>query len=482
MVRPSMLCETASPNTCVSAQVNSASLRKDATFFATPGNTGDSKMVSWRNRISAVVHTSCSSAVFSASLASIHGLFSSTYWLVMSAISMISRSALPNSRFSKVLGDAVLALDDDAVDVLRQRAVDPGLRAFGQAWRQLAVEALGDKAGAAAGDIDVFADQIAIHAGDEIFAVEVQVFHFRIQFERDVVAQPFRIHAQVQVAQRRDAGAARLRHFFVVDRQEAVHIDFQFVDHRVIGKFQHGGPEQQVEGDDVLADKVDLFGARVVQEGVEIDALLVAIVFQAGQVADRRVHPHIEELARRIRNRDAEVGRVARDIPVGQFFTGFAQPFADLVDHFRLQAAGRVQPILEEFKAARVRQFEEILFRRLHHRRGVGKDRERVDQVGRLVGRAAHFAIVAVLVLGAAFRAFALDIAVGQEHAFYRIEEAVDGLGDDQARIAQFAVHRLATARRFPASRSNTSYRKRYESRPGTGRGRRRYWRRTAAA
>src|SRR5471032_2288308 len=343
----------------------------------------------------------------------------------------------------KVLGDAGLALDDHAIDVMREGAADPRLRAVRQGACQLAIETLGDKAGATAGDIHVFADQVAVYAGHEVVAVEVQVFHFRVQLESDVVAQPFRVHAQVQVAQRRNTGAARLRHFFVVDRQEAVYIDFQFLDHRVAGKLQHGWPEQQVERDDVLADEVDLFGSRVVQQGVEIDAFLVAIVFQAGQVTDRRIHPNIEKLAWCIRNRDAEVRRIARNIPVSQLFARFTQPFADLVDHFRLQAAWRVQPVFQEFKAARVRQLEEILFRRLHHGRGVGEDREWIDQVGWLVSRTAHFAIVAILVLGAAFRAFALDVAVGQEHALDGVKEAVDGFRDDQARIAQFAVDGL---------------------------------------
>ncbi|MNT47446.1 hypothetical protein D3C72_1841610 [compost metagenome] len=42
-----------------------------------------------------------------------------------------------------------------------------------------------------------------------------------------------------------------------------------------------------------------------------------------------------------------------------------------------------------------------------------------------------------------ALRALALDVAVGQEHALDRVEEAVDGFCDDQARIAQLAVDRL---------------------------------------
>jgi hypothetical protein len=215
----------------------------------------------------------------------------------------------------EVGGDAGLAFNALG---RHQRALDPALRALGQRRRQFAVEFLGDEAGAARGDVDVLADQVGIYAGDEVFAGEVQVLDLGVQLEGDVVTQPFRVHAQVQVAQRRDAGAARLGHFLVVDGQVAVHVDLQLVDHRMVGEFQHRRPEQQVERDDVLADEVDLFGVRVFQEGVEIDALLAEVVFQRSQVADRRVQPDIEELARRVRNRNAEVGRVARDIPVGQ--------------------------------------------------------------------------------------------------------------------------------------------------------------------
>jgi hypothetical protein len=179
------------------------------------------------------------------------------------------------------------------------------------------------------------------------------------------------------------------------------------------------------------------------QEGFVVEAFLFEIILQRGQVADRRVQPDVEELARRIGNRDAEVGRVARNVPVGQLFAVLAQPFRHLVDHFRLQAARGVQPLLQELEAARVGQLEEILLGRLQYRGRTGEHRVRVDQFGRLVGGAADFAVVAVLVLGVADRALALDVAVGQEHALGRVVEAVDGLGVDQAGVAQLAVDTL---------------------------------------
>jgi hypothetical protein len=53
------------------------------------------------------------------------------------------------------------------------------------------------------------------------------------------------------------------------------------------------------------------------------------------------------------------------------------------------------------------------------------------------VDRAAVLAGIAVLVLGAAFGAFALDIAVGKEHALHRIEELLDRLGLDEPGLLQ---------------------------------------------
>jgi hypothetical protein len=62
------------------------------------------------------------------------------------------------------------------------------------------------------------------------------------------------------------------------------------------------------------------------------------------------------------------------------------------------------------------------------------------DQVGRRIGGAAHFAVVAVLVLGVALRAFALDEAVGQEQLLDRVVILLDGARLDQPGAAQLAV------------------------------------------
>ena len=77
---------------------------------------------------------------------------------------------------------------------------------------------------------------------------------------------------------------------------------------------------------------------------------------------------------------------------------------------------------------------------------GTREHRERVDQVGRRVDAAADFAVVAVLVFRVALGAFALDVAVGQEHVLFGVEELLDGLALYQRaacflrQVAQVAV------------------------------------------
>ena len=65
--------------------------------------------------------------------------------------------------------------------------------------RQSAVEALQDEAGRAAGDVDQLAHQIAVDPGHEVLGVEIHVLDPAVELGRQVVAQPFRVHAQLQV-------------------------------------------------------------------------------------------------------------------------------------------------------------------------------------------------------------------------------------------------------------------------------------------
>ena len=77
----------------------------------------------------------------------------------------------------------------------------------GIAGYQQAVVALVDKAGAAAGDIYHFANQVRVDLLYEVFQVQVEVIHATAQFGRVVVAQVFRVQ-MIQVGAGLDKGAA----------------------------------------------------------------------------------------------------------------------------------------------------------------------------------------------------------------------------------------------------------------------------------
>jgi hypothetical protein len=99
-----------------------------------------------------------------------------------------------------------------------------------------------------------------------------------------------------------------------------------------------------------------------------------------------------------------------------------------------------LRPVFEEALALVGGQPEEVVIGRLADRRRARDDRVRILQVGGRVGRAAGFAGVAVLVPGAALRAFALDEAVGQEHRLHRVVELFHRADVDEAPRLQRAV------------------------------------------
>ena len=239
--------------------------------------------------------------------------------------------------------------------------------AIGRYGAQFACKPFGNKTRRAAGDVDVFADQVAVHPRHEVVGVEVDVFVLAIEFGGQVVPQPLGVHAQAQVLQRVEAGAAALAHFFaVVHGQKAVHKDR--IRCFAAAELQHGGPEKRVEGDDVLADEVVLLQLRLRHVSLVILAAFVEQVFQRCQVTHGRVQPHVEVFARRVGNLDAEVGRVAADVPVTQAFAGGAvgvgahgEPLFDLVGHLGLQAAV-LRPAFQKRHAAWVGQLKEQMF------------------------------------------------------------------------------------------------------------------------
>jgi hypothetical protein len=165
----------------------------------------------------------------------------------------------------------------------------------------------------------------------------------------------------------------------------------------------------------------------------EILALLLEVVLERGEVADGSVQPHVEVLAAGARDLDAEVRRVAGDVPVVQ--PAF-EPLAHLVGDLGLELAV-LGPLAQELHATRVRELEEEVVGLLQHRLRAREHGVRVLQLGGRVYGAAVLARIAVLVLRPAFRAFALDVAVRQEHALHRVEELLDGLRFDEAVLLQ---------------------------------------------
>ena len=110
---------------------------------------------------------------------------------------------------------------------------------------------------------------------------------------------------------------------------------------------QHGGPEQGVEIRDVFANKVVLLNVGVVDVGVVVHTDLGQIIFERCQVANGRIEPHIKIFAGCVWNFNAEIRRIAADVPVSQaaltFFV-FGKPFFDFVQYFGLQATCVVRP------------------------------------------------------------------------------------------------------------------------------------------
>lgn len=207
------------------------------------------------------------------------------------------------------------------------------------------MESLVRYAGAAAGQVDEFADQIRVHPRNEIAQVEVQVVDATGGFSREVITQRLRLQADIQERPRHHEGAARLGHLGAVHHQVAV--DVQPGWRAVAGAMQHRRPEQAVEIDDVLADEVVQFGLRAGRQmRLEVFAHLRAQGLEAAQVADRRVQPDVEILAGLAGNLETEIRRVARDVPRAQAAFGI-QPFLELGLDAR-QRHVAIQPLPQE--------------------------------------------------------------------------------------------------------------------------------------
>jgi len=222
---------------------------------------------------------------------------------------------------------------------------------------------------------------------------------------------------------------AGLGHLLPVHGEKAVH------EHRrrfaETGAVQHGGPEQAVEIDDVLADEVvELGGGPGAPEAVEVQPRrAVAQVSEAGHVPDRRVEPDVEVLAGVVGDLEAEVGCIPGDVP---FLEPGGEPLVELVRHLALKvtAAG---PALEHL--LEVREPEEVMIGLPLHRDRPGHRRARVLELTGRIARAAGLAVVAVLIGSPALGALALDEAVGQEHLLHGVVGLRDRPSDDMAGV-----------------------------------------------
>ena len=307
---------------------------------------------------------------------------------------------------------------------------------------QLPAEAFVDEPGAAAGDVHHLAHQVGVHALAEILQVEVDVVHAAARLGGEVIAQVLRVQV-LQVGAGIDEGAPGLGHFLAVGGEEAVHE--HVVGQAVAATVQQGRPEQGMEVHDVLADEVVHLGAAAGADVLlHVPALPVQQVLQAGEIAHGGVHPHVEILARRAGYLEAEIRRIPGDVPFPQ---PGVEPFVQLVGDLRLQVPGADPVAQHGFKR---RQIEEVMLGFLFHGCRAGDGRYRVDKVRGGVGAVAGLATVAVLVLGAAERAFAADEAVRQEHFLYRVVELRDGAALDMACGVEAGVDVLRELPVFP--------------------------------
>ena len=318
---------------------------------------------------------------------------------------------------------------------------------IGQFGRKHAVKALGNKARVTGRQVHHLVHDVRVHALHEIFQVQVDIVDAGRELRGVVVAQAVRVEV-VQPGAGLDERPAGLGHLGAVHRHVAVNKQVGWL--AEVAAFQHGRPEQAVEVNDVFADEVVQLGGRVfLPVFVEADgvATLVAQVLEGAHVADWRVQPDVEVFARCIRDFEAEVRRIAGDIPLLQ--AGF-EPLLHLVRYLLLQRAA-AGPRLQHF--AEGRQVKEEVLGVTHHRRGAGNHGFRLDKLGRAVGRAAHFAVIAILVRGFTFRTGAFDEAVRQEHAFFRIVQLRDGAVFDKTVLFQTGVDQLRQLAVFVAVR-----------------------------
>ena len=175
----------------------------------------------------------------------------------------------------------------------------------------------------------------------------------------------------------------------------------------VTGAGQHGRPEQGMKINDVLTDEMVELGIMA-GTPIIIEMIVAAIAenFKTGHVTDGGIHPDIEVFVGLTRDFETEIGRIARDVPFLQFII---QPFTEFIgdsvvkgsatrpnfQHVRKRGQGKEEMLRFFFDGCRTR----------NHGPGI-------SQLRGTVGRSTGFTIVAILVLGLAFRAGPNNVSV----------------------------------------------------------------------
>ena len=212
------------------------------------------------------------------------------------------------------------------------------------------------------------------------------------------------------------------------------------------GALEHPWPEQRVEIRNVFADEMVNFGRFVTPPLIKVLAVRVAPLPGGGHVADGSIEPDIPEVARRVRDLEAEIRGRSRDVPVTKRVA--EEVSFEIVRDFQLEMVARLSPLVEE--SVKLFQLDKQVRRRAELRSRARQRTLRIFQVGWRVRPRALAAIVTWLIFSPAswIRAGSPHEAVRQKSARFRIEELFDLLFFDEPRVpdrlpelsTQFAV------------------------------------------
>ena len=153
---------------------------------------------------------------------------------------------------------------------------------------ELAAEILLRHAGGAAHQIAQLVGKVGVDGGDQQLVGEVAVGAEGECAEQEEAQSVHAEHLGQGVGI--DNVALGLGHLAAVDNQPAVAVDVLGQGH--IHAHQHGGPDNAVEADDLLAHDVVVGGPILV-----VVVIPVVVEAEGGAVVEQRVHPHIDHVA-----------------------------------------------------------------------------------------------------------------------------------------------------------------------------------------